>query len=117
MISFFKEKVELPTKEDVVKLHLIIKTFENNLSLSKADIDTLYELYTIGYSEDFYKNCIDKGYFKTKQTVRNSITRMTNAGILKYKKRGERYISEKYIPTEINDKIIFQYLVGNLNGN
>lgn len=115
MIEFFKEKIELADKDDVIKLHLIVKSYESNFNLSKADIDTLFELYKTGYGDEFYSNCIEKGYFKTKQTVRNSVAKMTNLGILNYKKRGERYIADKFVPKVTQDVVIFQYLVGNVS--
>lgn len=117
MINFFKEKIEFKDLDDVIKLHMIVKGYENNYNLSRADIDTLFELYKVGYGHEFYKNCVDKGYFKTKQTVRNSVTKMTNLGILNYKKRGERHIRDGYIPQVTEQKVIFQYLVGNIDGN
>lgn len=117
MIEFFKEKIELSEKDDVIKLHMIIRSYQNNFHLSKADIDTLFELYKTGYGDMFYKNCIDKGYFKTKQTVRNSVAKMTNLGILIYKKRGQRVISDGFVPKVSQDKVIFQYLVGNFSND
>lgn len=115
MIEFFKEKIELADKDDVIKLHMIVKSYENSYNLSKADIDTLFELYKTGYGEQFYTNCIEKKYFKTKQTVRNSIAKMTNLGILNYKKRGERHIVANFVPKVTQDVVIFQYLVGNVS--
>jgi predicted transcriptional regulator len=117
MINFFKEKILLENKDDVIKLHLVIKSFQKNYNLSRADIDTLFELYKTGYNDQFYKNCIDKEYFKTKQTVRNSVAKMTNLGILSYKKRGERSVAEDFVPKIDTEKAIFQYLVGNVDGS
>jgi hypothetical protein len=118
MIEFFKEKIELSDKDGVIKLHMIIRSYQNDFNLSRADIDTLFELYKTGYGDSFYKNCIDKKYFKTKQTVRNSVAKMTNLGILHYKKRGERYIAKEFVPSISEDRVIFQYLVSNLgNGS
>lgn len=117
MTNFFKEKINLQHKDDVIKLHMIVKSYQENYNLSRADIDTLFELYKTGYNEMFYKNCIDKGFFKTKQTVRNAVARMTNYGILSYKKRGERVISETFVPKVDADKLLFQYLVGNIDGS
>jgi predicted transcriptional regulator len=94
---------------------MIIKSYQSNYNLSKADIDTLFELYKTGYNDSFYKNCIDNGYFKTKQTIRNSVAKMTNLGILTYKRRGERYVSEKFVPKVDTSGVIFQYLVRNVD--
>lgn len=115
MINFYKEKIELGDVDNVVKLHMLIKSYQMGYHLSKADIDTLFELYKYGYGPDFYKNCVTKKFFKTEQTVRNSIGRMTKLGILYYKKRGERFVNDKFVPKVTEQKVIFQYLIGNIN--
>lgn len=117
MINFFNEKIELESKDDVIKLHMILKSYELKYHLSMAEINTLFELYKTGYSDTFYNNVIANGYFKTKQTVRNAITKMTKLTILSSKKRGERAISETFLPKIQNDRVMFQYLVKNINGN
>lgn len=117
MISYFKEKIVLDSKDDVIKLDLLIKSHIKGINLSKSEIDTLYELYKVGYNEEFYNNCLNKGYFKSKQTIRNCVTRLTKLGILSYKKRGEKQVSEEFIPKNLENELIFNYLVGNLNGN
>lgn len=114
MITFLKEKIELKDKEDVIKLHIIIKCFQKGIHLSEADINSLIELKDTGYSSEFYKRCIDKGYYKTEQTVRNAIGKMTSLGILSFKQRGERVINQEFIPEIINDKLLLQYMIGNL---
>lgn len=114
MIQLLKEKLELTSTDDVIKLHIIIKSFEKGFHLSEADIDSLIELNRTGYNDDFFLNCIEKGYYKSEQTVRNAIAKMTNLGILHYKKRGERFINKEFVPDVSGDKLIVQYLVGNL---
>lgn len=114
MINFFKEKVQLTDKDNVIKLHCRIKAYEKGFHLTDADINCLVELYNVGYNSTFFKNCIAKKYYESEQTVRNAVAKMTGYGILSYKKRGERFINPEFIPTISNDKVIFQYLVGNL---
>lgn len=114
MINFFKEKIQLSTKDDVIKLHMLVKSYEKGYNLSAAEISTLFELYKTGYNREFYQNCVRKGYFKTQQTVRNSVTKMTKLGILQYHKRGNRSVNETFVPRITESQVIFQYLVGNL---
>lgn len=114
MINFFKEKLQLKDRDDVIKLHIMIKSYEKGFNLSEADIDSLIELKNTGYGSKFFENCVEKGFYKSEQTVRNSIARMTNLGILFYKKRGERNINKEYIPEITEDKIVIQYLVANV---
>lgn len=114
MITFLKEKIELAEKEDVLKLHIIIKCFQKGIHLSEADIDCLIELNKTGYGTKFYKNCIARDFYKTEQTVRNAIGKMTTLGILTYKKRGERYVNKEFLPEITNDQVLIQYIAGNL---
>lgn len=114
MIQLFKEKLELKEKDDVIKLHIMIKSYEKGFNLSEADIDSLIELNNTGYNAEFFTNCLDKKFYKSEQTVRNAIAKMTNLGILSYKRRGERNINKEFIPDVSEDKVIIQYIVGNL---
>lgn len=114
MISFLKEKVELKSTDEILKLHLIIKCFQKGYNLSNADIECLIEMNKVGYNEDFYKSCVDRGIYKSGQTVRNAITKMTHLGIVVYKKRGQRFISKEFLPSFNSDKVLVQYLVANL---
>lgn len=113
-IDLIKDKIQMDTKRQALKLHLLIKSFQRGLNLSDSDIDSLIELRELGYNSDFFKSCVTKGFFKSEQTVRNAIARMTNLGILSYSKRGERQIDLKFFPEVGSEKVIFQYMVGNL---
>ena len=114
MPTFLKEKISLPDKEEVLKLHIIIKCFQKGIHLSEGDIDSLIELKNEGYGSEFYKNCVEKGFYKTEQTVRNAIGRMTALGILSFKRRGERDINKDFIPETVDETLIMQYMIGNL---
>lgn len=113
MIDFIKEKVQLKDKDDVIKLHIIIKCYEKGYNLSLADICSLVELSKSGYNETFFENCLKQKIYKSEQTIRNAIAKMTNLGILTYSKRGERKINKEFIPDFKSDRVIFQYLIGN----
>lgn len=112
-ISLVKDRIQVDSRRDAVKLHLMIKAFQNKINLSEADIETLIELKEVGYNKEFFDNCIRKGYFRSSQTVRNAVARMTNMGILTYKKRGERSVSTDFLPELSSDRVIFQYMIGN----
>src|SRR5688500_14502072 len=114
MIDFIKDKIQVNTKRDALRLHLMVKCFQKGINLSSADIASLVELYETGYSSSFFNNCIEKGYYKSEQTVRNAIAKMTSMGILSSKKRGERTINPDFLPETTSDKVMIQYLVGNL---
>lgn len=114
MINLFKEKIQLKEKDEVIKLHIIIKCYQKGFNLSEADIDLLIELNKTGYTPEFFINCIEKGYYKSEQTIRNAVAKMTGLGILTYKKRGERFVTPEFIPALDSNQVIIQYLIGNL---
>ena len=114
MIQLFKEKLELREKDDVIKLHIMIKSYEKGFNLSEADIDSLIELKNTGYNSEFFENCITNKFYKSEQTVRNAVAKMTNLGILSYKRRGERNINKEFLPDISEEKVIMQYIIGNL---
>ena len=112
--DLIRDRIQVRSKTDALKLHLMVKCFQKGLALSSADISSLVELYETGYSPTFFKNCVAKGFYKSEQTVRNAVAKMTTMGILSYKKRGERKINAEFIPETKSDKVIIQYLVGNV---
>lgn len=114
MVDIIKDKIEVGSKTEALKLHLLVKCFQKGISLSEADVSVLVELYEVGYSPQFFASCVRKGYYKSEQTVRNSVGRMTTLEILKYEKRGERIINPEFLPPTASDKVIMQFLVGNL---
>lgn len=113
MTSLIKDKIQTSTLEDALRLHLLIKSYQKGFNLSMADINTLIELKKSGYTKEFFNNCLTKGYYKSEQTIRNAVAKMTTLGILSYEKRGNRIVNSEYIP-ELTDRVIFQYVIGNL---
>jgi hypothetical protein len=114
MVDFLVEKMRLETKTEALRLYVMFKCFEEGHHLSEADVNSLVELYETGYNDDFFKNCVDKGFFKSKQTVSNAVTRMTKMGILHAPKRKIRVINPSFVPETKANKLMVQYLVGNV---
>lgn len=113
-VDLIKDNIRVIDKTEALRLHLLIKSFQKGLNLSGSDINSLVELSEIGYTAEFFTSCVTKGYYKSEQTVRNAIAKMTNMGILYYRKRGERKINEEFLPKTLSDKVMFQYLIGNI---
>ncbi len=109
MPSLVKTILKFPCKEDALKLHLLAVTMEEGIKLSLGDIDVIIEIYQNGYNKDTFQNCVDKGYYKSEQTVRNSVAKSTKYNIL-LKTRGNRRINPKFLPA-IEDDLIFNYQV------
>lgn len=115
MFSLVKTILTFKTKEDALRFHILAISTEEGLALSSADIKTAVEIYNNGYNKDLFRDCVDKGYFKTEQTVRNSVARMTKKGLL-IKTRGNRTVASKFLPDSNND-LIFNYQVRYENQN
>lgn len=109
MPSLVKTILKFKSKEDALKLHLLAITLEEGIHLSYGDIDVIIDIYKNGYNKDTFQSCVDQGYFKSEQTVRNSVAKSTKFNILE-KTRGHRSINQKYLPL-IKDDLIFNYVV------
>lgn len=111
MISLVKTVLRFKTKEDALRFHLLAISTEESLKLSSADINVVLEIYKNGYGKDLFGECVKKGYFKSEQTVRNSIAKLTKGGILD-KTRGDRKVNDKFLPQPKESDFIFNYQVG-----
>lgn len=109
MISLIKTTLNFKTKQEALKFHLLAISQEENLKLSPADIDVAVEIYTSGYGKNLFPTCVEKGYFKSEQTVKNSVSKLTKCGILN-KTRGVRTVSPNFLPNTVGD-YIFTYKV------
>ena len=96
-VSLVQDKIPVKNRDEALRIHLLIKSYLSGHDLSMADINTLVELNRLGYNKEFFESCVDKGYFASKQTVMNAISKMTALGILSYKRRGERIINREYL--------------------
>lgn len=112
--SLVEDKIRVRNRDEVLRLHLMIKSFQHNFGLSLADINTLIELDKLGYTKEFFDSCLEKKYFLSEQTIRNAISKMTGLSILKSEKRGARTINREYFPSLESDKVILKYMIGNL---
>jgi predicted transcriptional regulator len=115
MFNLIKTKLSFKTKEDALKFHLFAISQEEGLKLSPADIDVAIEIYVSGYNKELFLNCVSKGYFKSEQTVKNSVAKLTKCGILN-KSRGNRKVSPNFLPA-VNGDYVFVYNVSYENKN
>lgn len=108
MVNLVKTKLIFNTKEEALKFHLLAISTEEGLNLSSADINVAIEIYNSGYDKDLFTKCVEMGYFKSEQTVRNSIAKLTKLGILK-KSRGHREVNSAFLPSDHNGHLVFSY--------
>jgi hypothetical protein len=116
-IKAFSDKILLPDKKDVLKVHLYQKLIQNGIQLFDNDIDMIVELYSFGgYTNSggqakFFEICLDKKYKKTEQSIRNSISKCINLGILEKPKNLKLSVSDKFIPNVEFDRLVLQHTI------
>lgn len=116
-IKSFSDKVLLPTKMDVLRVHLYFKLLQNCIRPYQNDMEIILELYVFGgYSNseqqaEFIKLCIDKKLKKSDQSVRNTLSKYVSLGILTKPKNTVLHISEDYIPSVKYDQLILQHII------
>lgn len=110
MINLVKTTLKFNSKKDALKFHLLAISTEEGLKLSSADIDVAVEVYINGYTKDLFTCCVDKGFFRSIQSVRNSIAKLTKIGILD-KSKFDRKMNGRFLPDSKDNEFIFNYEV------
>lgn len=113
----FADKILLPTKRDVLRVHLYIRMLQNGVKPFENDIDIILELYFFGgYSNTdeqtaFISLCMEKQLRKSEQSIRNTLSRYVSIGIFEKPRNTQLKISDKYIPSVECDKLHLQYTI------
>lgn len=110
MINLVKTTLKFRSKQDALRFHMLAISTEEGLRLSSADINVVVEIYTNGYTKDLFNGCVKKEFFKSEQTVRNSVAKLTKKGVL-IKTRGDRKVNPKFLPQFKDSDFIFNYNV------
>jgi hypothetical protein len=117
IIKSFSDRILLPYKKDVFRVHLYLKFIQYGIQPFENDIDIILELYLFGgYSnaeeqDSFFKLCLEKNYKKSKQSIRNTLSKYTNLGVLGKPKNTQLTVNERFIPKVECDKILLQHIV------
>ena len=113
----FTDKVLVPEKRDVLRVHLYFKLIQYGIRPFENDINIILELYTFGgYSNaeeqsKFIKICMDKKLKKSEQSVRNTLSKYTSIGVFDKPKNTTLQLNDKYIPRIECDKLILQHII------
>lgn len=105
-MSFLKieETITFKDKEELISIHFYLQLKKHNILISPKDLGLLVELYKAGgYSNKeeqalFFQTCLDKKFKKTVQSVRNTLNKYTEKGILIKPKNSQRVISSDFSP-------------------
>jgi hypothetical protein len=117
VIKSFVDKVLLPDRRDVLRIHLYTKFIQYGIQPYENDINIVLELYCFGgYSDadkqdEFFAICLDKKYKKSKQSIRNTLSKYTNLGVFERVRNTHLRVSPKYIPTIEFDRLVLQHVV------
>lgn len=110
MINLVKTILKFKSKQDALMFHLLAVSTEEGLRLSSGDIGVVIQIYSEGYNKNIFTQCVEKGYFRSEQTVRNSVAKLTKIGIL-LKSKGDRQVDAKFLPEPKESDFIFNYQV------
>ena len=121
IIKSFPDTIVLPSKRDVLRVHLYTKLIENGIRPYEKDMEMLLELYIFGgYNKEtqksFFDTCLEKRYKKTEQSIRNTLSTYTSLGVLEKPKNQILYVSNNYIPSVHFDLLVLQHKVTHADG-
>lgn len=117
IIKAIGDKVLLPTRKDVLRIQLYTKLVQYGVRPLQNDMEVMLELYLFGgYNtpEEQYKFidiCMDKKLKKSKQSVRNTLSKYVNAGVFSKPKNSTLHMNEKFIPFVDCDKLMLQHTI------
>jgi hypothetical protein len=117
VIRSLQDKVLLPKKKDVLRVHLYFKLIQHGVKPFENDMDIMIELYQFGgytNSEEqsrFIDLCIKKKLKKSAQSVRNTLSKYVNMGIFQKPKNTTLHINPNFLPKVECDKLVLQHMI------
>jgi len=116
VIKSFPDKILLPTRRDVLRVHLYAKFLEHGIRPFEADIDMVVELYCYGgYNEStqkgFFDICLEKKYRKSEQSVRNTLSKYTTLGVLEKPRNRQLKVSQRFIQSVDCDLLVLEHKI------
>lgn len=117
IIKRFEDKVLLPGKKDVLRIHLYFKLLQFGIKPFENDIDIMLELYNFGgytnaeEQNTFINLCLKKKLKKSDQSVRNTLSKYVNIGVFEKPRNSVLYINEKFLPKVQCDKLMLQHII------
>jgi hypothetical protein len=121
IIKSFLDKVLLPEKRDVLRVHLYLKFLQYGIPPYENDMNIVLELYCFGgynnslKQDEFFDLCLEKKYKKSKQSIRNTLSKYTNLGVFEKPRNTSLSVSSKYIPHIEFDRLLLQHTISHAN--
>jgi len=116
-IKAFSDKVLLPKRKDVLRVHLYFKLLQYGIKPFENDMDIMLELYLFGGYRNaeeqakFISTCMEKGLKKSDQSVRNTLSKYVSMGVFEKPKNTMLSINEKFVPKVECDKLVLQHVI------
>ena len=117
VIKAFPDKIILPDKRDVLRVHLYLKFIQYDIHPYENDMNIVLELFLFGgyknagEQEKFFDICLEKEYKRSKQSIRNTLSKYTHLGVLDKPRNTSLFVSPKFIPSVVFDKLVLQHVV------
>ena len=116
-IKAFTDKVLLPDRRDVLRVHLYFKLIQHGIKPFENDINIMLELYIFGgyrNSEEqgkFIDICMEKKFKKSRQSVRNTLSKYVGMHVFRKPRNKVLFLSEEFIPKVNCDKLVLQHVI------
>lgn len=117
----FSDRVLLPNKRDVLKVHLYFKLIQFDIKPFENDMDIILELYIFGgYNNPeeqtvFIDRCMEKGFKKSKQSLRNTLSKYVSLGVFNKPRNTVLHVNSKFLPNSKSDKLVLQHTISHAN--
>ena len=121
IIKSLNDIITVPSRRDVVRIHLYSKLIQYGIQPYENDIDMILELYFFGgYTEEnqmsFFDICLEKRYKKSQQSVRNTLSKYTSLGVLEKPRNRRLFVSSKFVPSVDCDLLVLSHKVTHADG-
>lgn len=112
MAIVITKQVKIDSKFRMVKFQFLLYCYLHNIVLSDADLNCLTTIAIKGYSKSTIKSIVENDIFKSEQTVRNCIVKLTNLKILVKDSLGK--VINPEIQLGLDNIIVLKLMIGNV---
>lgn len=116
-IKAFTDKVLLPSKRDVLKVHLYFKLTQHGIKVYENDMNIMIELYLFGgyrnseQQGEFIDMCMEKKFKKSRQSVRNTLSKYVGMKVFRKPRNKVLFLNEDFIPKVECDRLVLQHII------
>src|SRR6476469_4887187 len=109
--------VILPSKRDVLRVHIYTKLLKEGIKPFENDLDIILELYMFGgynnpeEQNEFIEICLKKKMKKSKQSLRNTLSKYVTLGVFDKPKNTILHVNPKFIEQVKCDKLVLLHKV------